>query len=41
MKTNTVVKNEQPMKTISIIKVQKIALTRTIAAEYCCCMQGA
>jgi len=26
------------MKTISIIKVQKIALTKTIAAEYCCCM---
>jgi hypothetical protein len=26
------------MKTISIIKVQKIALTRTVAACYCCCM---
>ena len=26
------------MKTISIIKVQKIALTRTLAACYCCCM---
>jgi hypothetical protein len=29
------------MKTISIIKVQKIALTRTIAACYCCCMSVA
>jgi hypothetical protein len=26
------------MKTISIIKVQKIALTKTIAACYECCM---
>jgi hypothetical protein len=26
------------MKTISIIKVQKIALTRTLAAYYECCM---
>ena len=26
------------MKTISIVKVQKIALTRTLAACYCCCM---
>jgi hypothetical protein len=29
------------MKTISIIKVQKITLTKTLAAEYCCCMGGA
>jgi hypothetical protein len=29
------------MKTISIIKVQKIALTKTIAAEYQCCMTAA
>jgi len=29
------------MKTISIIKVQKIALTKTIAACYCCCMAAA
>jgi hypothetical protein len=28
------------MKTISIIKVQKIALTRTLAACYCCCMSA-
>jgi hypothetical protein len=27
------------MKTISIIKIQKIALTRTLAAYYECCMQ--
>ena len=26
------------MKTISIIKVQTIAPTRTLAACYCCCM---
>ncbi len=26
------------MKTISIIKMQKIALTKTVAACYCCCM---
>jgi hypothetical protein len=29
------------MKTISIIKVQKIALTKTLAACYCCCMGAA
>jgi hypothetical protein len=29
------------MKTISIIKVQKIALTKTIAAAYVCCMAAA
>jgi len=28
------------MKTISIIKIQKIALTRTLAAYYECCMNG-
>jgi hypothetical protein len=28
------------MKTISIIKVQKIALTRTLAAYYECCMSS-
>jgi hypothetical protein len=26
------------MKTISIVKMQKIALTRTAACYYCCCM---
>ena len=33
-------KKEQAMKTISIIKVQKIALTRTLAAYYECCMNA-
>jgi hypothetical protein len=32
------VEEELQMKTISIIKVQKIALTRTLAAYYECCM---
>jgi hypothetical protein len=31
---------ERAMKTISIIKIQKITLTRTLAAYYECCMSS-
>jgi hypothetical protein len=34
---NALQRGTKPMKTISIIKVQKIALTRTLAAAYGCC----
>jgi hypothetical protein len=37
LNTNPTIKKEQAMKTISIIKVQKIALTKTVAACYCSC----
>jgi hypothetical protein len=37
LKTNPTIRKAQAMKTISIIKVQKIALTKTVAACYGSC----